>query len=491
MALNSGIRIEGLFLGNSFELTRSVVGIPAGQTIDLGELYIEEDSSDDNSNALVFIPITIIDDPQFGQITDDGAGDGEGNVLFRIASESTFAEIVIDPAGVDNAVKFTAVTVGQLGNNISVEYLDPGAALAPLTVTVTDQLISISLATDGGSLITSTAADIIALVNVDVDASALVVAAPSGADTGVVTAITETFLERGNTGTTDLDANKDYPYLMQIYLENGNLHLAEVGVMRFLDPDEPAPPITASSSRARAANTGSERTDNIINNFVDVLLRDFRQLRVWDEHVRRSGNDPFTLFACYRNWNPGFFPEVWDAQNDPINSSQIVADFNNATVRVSNDDGNEDYFVTYEFDLFPVQDLLNMLGITLQEMNIGGAADGGHITDFATVDDAPTYWDGLLALGVVAKAFQRLAVDSGLWKNYLIWVDGERGQQLAKDASDYYTARWDSLIVSLKRVHLLAQPTEAFAQFRSIGFGFFALEGGKFRGLEVNKLTTF
>ena len=75
MALQSGIRIEGLFLGNTFELLRSVVGIPSGRKIARGEVYLKNAVDDENSQALVFIQITVVDSPQFGQVTDDGDGD--------------------------------------------------------------------------------------------------------------------------------------------------------------------------------------------------------------------------------------------------------------------------------------------------------------------------------------------------------------------------------------------------------------------------------
>lgn len=62
------------------------------------------------------------------------------------------------------------------GNDLSVELLDPGAAASPLSVSVAGNQISISLGTDAGGALTSTAADVVAAINADGAASALIYA---------------------------------------------------------------------------------------------------------------------------------------------------------------------------------------------------------------------------------------------------------------------------------------------------------------------------
>jgi hypothetical protein len=64
------------------------------------------------------------------------------------------------------------------GNGLVVETVDPGSPNQPLVVSVSDGTISISLATDGAGSITSTAAEVIAAINGDAEASSLVRADP-------------------------------------------------------------------------------------------------------------------------------------------------------------------------------------------------------------------------------------------------------------------------------------------------------------------------
>ena len=96
----------------------------------------------------------------------------------------------------DAELRFTAATSDGAGDSISITYLDPGVAASPLSVSVEGRAITVSLATDGGAAITSTAQDIMNVINADTDASALVstALAPDNDGTGVVTAVAETHL---------------------------------------------------------------------------------------------------------------------------------------------------------------------------------------------------------------------------------------------------------------------------------------------------------
>jgi hypothetical protein len=111
-------------------------------------------------------------------------------------------------AGANNDLVFTAKSGGTWGNSIQVEYLNPGGANKTLAVSVVYASgtglpkISVSLATDGASAISSTSASISAAVAADQLASQLVSVANAGADTGagIVTALAATNL----TGGTDV-----------------------------------------------------------------------------------------------------------------------------------------------------------------------------------------------------------------------------------------------------------------------------------------------
>ena len=104
--------------------------------------------------------------------------------------------------GSDNDLKFTAVTAGPDGNSITITYVDPGAPSAALSVSVVGTAITVNLATNGSSVITSTASLVLAAVAASTPASALVsvAIAPANTGAGVVTALASTPLA-GGTGT--------------------------------------------------------------------------------------------------------------------------------------------------------------------------------------------------------------------------------------------------------------------------------------------------
>lgn len=111
--------------------------------------------------------------------------------------------------GANNDLVFTAVKVGTVGNAITVAYVDPGAASQALGVVVAGNAITVNLATDAGSLITSTASEILAALEASAAAMALIsVALAAGNDgTGVVTALVATALATGTNATTPADGS--------------------------------------------------------------------------------------------------------------------------------------------------------------------------------------------------------------------------------------------------------------------------------------------
>lgn len=104
--------------------------------------------------------------------------------------------------GTNNDIKLTAQTAGVDGDNITLTIVDPAGNDAVLEVTVDGTDITVNCATDGSSAITSTAAQVMAAINDNEDAFALVVASlKTGNDgTGVVTALSETPLASGSDG---------------------------------------------------------------------------------------------------------------------------------------------------------------------------------------------------------------------------------------------------------------------------------------------------
>ncbi len=116
---------------------------------------------------------------------------------------------LVNGAG-NNELTFTSLILGIYGNDIDIALVDPAAASQPLTVSVSgtwegaDRLISVSLATDGGSVITSTAQDVADAINADADAKKLVQAIYGGDGTGLQSALVATPLAGGlDDGTGD------------------------------------------------------------------------------------------------------------------------------------------------------------------------------------------------------------------------------------------------------------------------------------------------
>lgn len=94
------------------------------------------------------------------------------------------ASLDVNPEGDDNGLTFTAVAYGAAGNDITIEYIDPGVDDADLAVEVEGTAIRVFLATDGDGVITSTAADVLAAIEESAAASRLVTVEIDAGDAG-------------------------------------------------------------------------------------------------------------------------------------------------------------------------------------------------------------------------------------------------------------------------------------------------------------------
>jgi hypothetical protein len=121
-------------------------------------------------------------------------------VVVSLASESIKATLSLDNAVPDanSAVHFTAVEGGPDGNNITVTFVNAGVSQS-LNVTVVGTDITVTLETDGSSIIQSTALEVAVAVNADVEANLLVSAIAAGNGSTVVEAHAETALSGGIT----------------------------------------------------------------------------------------------------------------------------------------------------------------------------------------------------------------------------------------------------------------------------------------------------
>lgn len=139
-----------------------------------------------------------------GKIKFCQAGDNDWT---DCATPGVAAVLTTALTGANNDLKFTALELGPDGNNITVAYINAGAS-KPLVVSVVGSAISVQLATNGSSTITSTGSTVLAAIIASTAASALVSAAlaPANTGAGLVTVLTATHLA-GGSGTNLITTN--------------------------------------------------------------------------------------------------------------------------------------------------------------------------------------------------------------------------------------------------------------------------------------------
>jgi hypothetical protein len=122
---------------------------------------------------------------------------GPGNLYIY---PKTKAALTTSLTGTNNDLIIRAQRGGVAGNSITIELVDPTTNNTPLSVAVVSNAITVTLATDGASIITSTAAQVRDALNQSFASYALVYAVlSSGNDgTGLVTALASTPLVGGS-----------------------------------------------------------------------------------------------------------------------------------------------------------------------------------------------------------------------------------------------------------------------------------------------------
>jgi len=115
----------------------------------------------------------------------------DNEMIVDLATDAGLAAwLVTGAVGASNAIRWTAQSVGVAGNSITIAQVDPGAPSQSFSIGVIGTAITVNLATDGGGTITTTAAMIIdAITNssnpdYNANAAALVTAANEGASSG-------------------------------------------------------------------------------------------------------------------------------------------------------------------------------------------------------------------------------------------------------------------------------------------------------------------
>jgi len=113
------------------------------------------------------------------------------------------AAVVTGTVAANNAIKWEAKTAGAAGNDIIVYLKNPAANSAALAVSVSGTTITVSLATNGSGVITSTATLVLAAITASSAASALVAATNYSTSTGAGVIVTPAKYVALTDGTDD------------------------------------------------------------------------------------------------------------------------------------------------------------------------------------------------------------------------------------------------------------------------------------------------
>ena len=110
------------------------------------------------------------------------------------------AELTTSLTGTNNDLTIRALRGGVAGNSIAIILVDPVTTSTPISVAVVGTVITVTLAVDGASAITSTAAQVRDAINASSQARSLVdVVLPASNDgSGIVTALSSTPLAAGS-----------------------------------------------------------------------------------------------------------------------------------------------------------------------------------------------------------------------------------------------------------------------------------------------------
>lgn len=126
----------------------------------------------------------------------DNLGVTYGNDVFRLGTPATLA-VGTGNAGIILTSVITAVLTAASGNGVSFSVVSPGTPSAALTVAVAGSQITVSLATNGSSVPTSTAVQVASAINAYPAAAALVTATLAGTGATVMASAALAFLTGG------------------------------------------------------------------------------------------------------------------------------------------------------------------------------------------------------------------------------------------------------------------------------------------------------
>jgi len=233
--------------------------------------------------------------------------------------------------------------------------------------------------------------------------------------------------------------------------------------------------------------SSSDRVNEIVDNLLTPRLLYFRQAYVNDEEIKLMP-DGVTWKASYGNWNQDY-TEVIRKNSEKLASGQYTitsypyGTLTLAVAPVAGDNVN----ASYNFDYFPVSVLEGYIKMVIDIINTGAV---GPPTEY-TIDNAPSYWNGVIADLVFAVCMERLITDYTLWYGRVIFaIPGieEAGdivstlETLKQNAEERANMTMEN--EKFKVGNHLALPTAAYyAAVR--GFG--GVGYGRLRGIKINR----
>ena len=125
-----------------------------------------------------------------------------GALLFDFQMSSNGSPALFDHTAAGETIQFQAAVMGAAGNGFTIAIVNPGAPNVPLSVAVVGTAVTVTLATNGASAITSTFAQVQAIINTTAAVQAVMVALLSGPNPAtIMTALATTPLAGGHNGT--------------------------------------------------------------------------------------------------------------------------------------------------------------------------------------------------------------------------------------------------------------------------------------------------
>lgn len=151
-----------------------------------------------------------------------------GSGKYAKYTAATFATLDTGVVANNNAITFTSKIPGNAGEAIKVQLKDPGANNAALKVTMENDTIVISLATDGAGAITSTAAQVIAAVSSALVVKDYVSAANTGASTGAAAVVAVAATALAGADDANVVPTLILPHEVLFTVGNANTGLSDV-----------------------------------------------------------------------------------------------------------------------------------------------------------------------------------------------------------------------------------------------------------------------